>query len=71
MRCKVALYTYICVYIYICGMAHKGDITALKTYPDLNAVKCKGKNVPGTNININATVRCLADEDLGRWCHQR
>lgn len=45
-------------------MAHKGDITALKTYPDLNAVKCKGKNVPGTNININATVRCLADEDL-------
>lgn len=63
MRCKVALYT---VYIYIYGMAHKGDVTVLQTCPDLNAVKCKGKNVPATNININATVRCLADEDLGR-----
>lgn len=52
-------------FISIYKTAHNCDVTVLQTSPDLNTVKCKGENVPAKNININATVRCLADEDLG------
>lgn len=57
-RCIIA-------FISIYKTAHNCDVTVLQTSPDLNTVKCKGENVPAKNININATVRCLADEDPG------
>ncbi len=45
--------------------AHEVGVTVLS-----GVLHCKmHKNVPAKNISINTPKRCLADEDVGGWCH--